>query len=57
MKMRKIFEIYLKTSSIKTRKTLVEYKTVSNNNELLTRNWYQPVFTDAAPVVERNKIK
>ena len=53
MKMKK----KLKTFSIKTRKTLVEYKTVSNNNLLLTPNWYLPVFTEAAPQVDRNKIK
>ena len=55
--MKKIFENYLKTRSIKTRKTLFKYKTVSNNNVLLTLNWYLSVFTEAAPEVERNKIK
>ena len=36
----------------------VEYKkTVSKNNILLTPNLYLPVSTEAAPEVERNKIK
>ena len=47
---------YLKTRSIKTRKTLVESKTVSNKNFLLTRNWLLPVFTEAAPELRKNKI-
>ena len=49
--------LYLKTRSIKTKKKLVVYKTVSNNNLFLTRNSYLLVFTEAAPEVERNKIK
>ena len=42
----------LKTRSIKTRKTLVEYKTVSNKNFLDTGNWILIVFTETAPEIE-----
>ena len=54
MKMKKK---YLKTRSIKTRKTQFEHKAVYNNNVLLTRSWYLPAFNEAAKKVERNKIK
>ena len=52
----KIKENYLKMR-IKTRKTLIEKKTSSNNKFLLAQNWFLPVFTEVAPKVERNKIK
>ena len=48
---------YFETRSIKVRKTLVEYKTNSNNNLLLKQNRFLPVFTEAAPEVERKKVK
>ena len=48
---------YLKTRSIETRETEVEYKSDSNNIVLLTLNWFLSVFTETAPEVERNKIK
>ena len=51
MKMKK--KNYLKSRSIKTKKTQVEYRTVSNTNVLLKWNWFLPVFTEAAPEVER----
>ena len=46
-----------KTRSIKTKRPLVEYKTVTNINLLLTGNRFLPVFTETALEVERNNIK
>ena len=52
----KIKKNYLKLR-IKTRKTLIENKTSSNKKLLFAGNCFLPVFTEAAPEVERNKIK
>ena len=54
MKMKKN---YFETRSIRTRKTLVENKTVPNKNLSLTQNWFLPFITEAAPEIERNKTK
>ena len=47
----------MKTRSFKTKGPLVEQKTVTYVNLLLTRNWRLPVFTEIEPEIERNKIK
>ena len=47
----------LKTRSIKTKKPLVEHKSIADFNLQLTASNLLPVFTESAPEVERNKIK
>ena len=47
----------LKTRNTKIKKPLVEYKTVTNINLLLTRSRFLPVFTETAPEFEINMIK
>ena len=47
----------MKTSSIKTKKPLVENKNNTKINLLLTGNYLPSVFTETALEVERNKIK
>ena len=47
----------MKTRSFKTKRPLVEQKTVTYINLLLTGNWRLAVVTEIESEVERNKIK
>ena len=47
----------MKRRCIKTKRTLVEHKTVTDINLKSTANWFLRVCTETAPEVERNKTK